>query len=446
MKRAGGLWAGVLTRDNLLRAFRQAARGKRGKWEVRRFEEDLDRQLDQLRAEVVAGSFEVGRCHVFKVFEPKERLIHAARFVERVFHHALMNVCEPVFERQAVFHSYACRVGKGRLKAMGAAERAARAGGWFLKLDIRRYFESIPQDRLFGQVQRIIKDPMVLNWFGRIIASHAGPGGQGLPIGSLTSQHLANFYLNGLDRHCQAQAGVSGYVRYMDDFVLWSQEKVALVAAGRNIQLFVEGGLGLRLKHPPSPQRTALGMDFLGYRIYRTHTTLARRSKVRYRRKVRRLVAWEAAGAIAEGGLQARYTALTAFCRPVCSWRFRRGVLAEFRSAAIGYESGEPGRQLEQRGQQRPLGEPEQQQPGQPEQQHRLPPGPQLSPVEPIGTSPRWTEPAAVRTVGAGQRQTTAPSRGAGRVSGLWLTRTPHATPGGAPAAEAARSWGGNLI
>ena len=104
MKRAGGLWAGVLTRDNLLRAFRQAARGKRGKWEVRRFEEDLDRQLDQLRAEVVAGSFEVGRCHVFKVFEPKERLIHAARFVERVFHHALMNVCEPVFERQAVFH------------------------------------------------------------------------------------------------------------------------------------------------------------------------------------------------------------------------------------------------------------------------------------------------------------------------------------------------------
>ena len=83
MKRAGGLWAGVLTRDNLLRAFRQAARGKRGKWEVRRFEEDLDRQLDQLRAEVVAGSFEVGRCHVFKVFEPKERLIavRASRYV-----------------------------------------------------------------------------------------------------------------------------------------------------------------------------------------------------------------------------------------------------------------------------------------------------------------------------------------------------------------------------
>ena len=424
MRRAGNLWSGVLDRDTLLLAFWKAARGKRGTLEVRRFASSLDQNLERLREEVAGGIFELGRHRVFKVYEPKERTIHAARFVERVFHHALMAVCEPVFERQAVFHSYACRVGKGRLRAIGAAERAAGRAEWYLKLDISRYFESVPHDRLLKQVRRAIKDATVLDWIERVVRSHESGPGRGLPIGNLTSQHLANFYLNRLDEHCQGLPGVMAYARYMDDFVCWSQDKASMVAAGRSIEAWLGGELGLALKHPPAPQRTSVGMDFLGYRIHRSHTTLSRRSKVRYRRKLETLAKLAAEGEITERGLQERCEALTAFCRPVRSWRFRQQILQRFGSAAIGLEPGDPRGQLEQQRQQRPFGQPQQQQPGQPEQQLGVPLGSQLSLVEAECLRLTGTEPAVVPTDRLLDRQKPVGPPGVGR-SGVPGRRLP---------------------
>ncbi len=328
MKRAGNLWPSIVERANLVRAFHQAARGKRRKLEVRRFERDLDANLEKLREQLLDRSFPTGRFHVFKVFDPKERTIHAARFPERVFHHALMNLCEPVLERQSVFHSYACRKGKGRLKGIEAAQKAARKHAWFLKLDIRKYFESIPHERLIGRLQRVFKDREVLYWLERIIRRRGRETAEGedriltnapthgLPIGSLTSQHLANFYLGPLDRLCQRLPGVTAYCRYMDDFVCWADDKASLLAAGCEIQRFVEEELGLTLKHPPCPQRTARGMDFLGYRIFPDHTALNRRSKLRYGRKLRLLERLHEDGRLPASGLQQRLTALTAFVLP----------------------------------------------------------------------------------------------------------------------------------
>lgn len=381
MKRVGNLWHQILERDNLARAFHQAARGKRQKIEVRRFAEKLDENLAQLRCELNDRRFEIGQYHVFEVHDPKQRTIHAARFPERVFHHALMNLCEPVLERQAVDHSYACRKGKGRMKAIEAAQKAARSGAWHLKLDIRKYFESIPQERLIGRLHRVFKDPEVLYWFEKILRGHRPQEGRGLPIGSLTSQHLANFYLGTLDRCCHALPGVNAYCRYMDDFVCWGAEKKDLLAAGRAIQALVEEELGLALKHPPCPQRSARGMDFLGYRIFPSHLELNRRSKVRYCRRLRLIQKLQERGDITETGVQHRLTALTAFVLPVRCWAFRHGVMRKFRSVAIGLEPDEPGRQLEQQREQLPRREPQQQQPGQHEQQHRLPHSPQLRPI-----------------------------------------------------------------
>ena len=158
MKRVGNLWEGVIERGNLVLAFHRAARGKRRKLEVLRFEENLDENLDELRQALEERSFQVGKFNVFMVYDPKERMIHAARFPERVFHHALMNVCEPELERRSIFHSYACRKGKGRLKGIEAAEKAARKHAWHLKLDIRKYFESIPHEVLVARVRRVYKD------------------------------------------------------------------------------------------------------------------------------------------------------------------------------------------------------------------------------------------------------------------------------------------------
>lgn len=388
MKRAGQLWPGIMERENWVRAYHQAARGKRWKVEVRRFGARLDERIDEIREAITARHFPVGKCHVFKVYDPKERTIHAASFEERVFHHALMNSCEAVLERHSVYHSYACRRGKGRLAGIEAAQKAARlAGGWYLKLDIRRYFESIPQGLLLERVGRLFKDREVLYWLERIIGSHRGAEGIGLPIGSLTSQHLANFYLADLDRFCQGLGGVRSYVRYMDDFVCWADSKADLLKAGRDIKAFVEHRLGLRLKHEPAPQPIARGMDFLGYRLFAGHRQLSRRSKVRYRRKLGLLADLHERGGISEGGLQQRLTSLTAFVLPTQSQGFRTRVLQKMGSAVIGHEPGEPGRQLEQQRQQLPGREPEQQQPGQPEQQSGLPRAPQLRPETPEGVA-----------------------------------------------------------
>ncbi len=417
MKRVGNLWEAVLERGNLVRAFHQAARGKRRKVEVRRFERDLDENLEKMRREVLERRFEIGTSHVFKVYDPKERTIHAARFPERVFHHALMNLCEPVLERHSVFHSYACRRGKGRLAGVAAAQNAAGGAQWFLKLDIRKYFESIPQERLLARVRRLFKDAEVLYWLEKIIRCHHTETGTGLPIGSLTSQHLANFYLGTLDRLCPALPGVKAYVRYMDDFVCWADDKGVLLAAGRKIRRFVEDDLGLLLKHPPCPQRVDRGMDFLGYRLFPRHAELNRRSKVRYQRRLRVLDDLHAQHEISEVELQQRLTALTAFVLPARSHRFRRRVMERIRSVAIGHEPGEPGRQLEQQREQLPRWEPQQQQPGQQQQQPGLPPCPQLRPQAPddVGMSPMGlNRPLARSHPPAGCDKTTTRPPGAG--------------------------------
>lgn len=325
-------------------------------------------------------SFSTGIFHVFQVYDPKERTIHAARFPERVFHHALMNYCEPVLEKKAIFHSYACRKGKGRLKAITAAENAARGNAWFLKLDIRKYFESISHEILLVMLQRIFKDSVVMHWLEKMIRGHRTAAGKGLPIGSLTSQHLANFYLNALDRFCQAHPHVRAYVRYMDDFVCWGNDRDELSQLGRAVETFLSTKLDLHLKHPPCIQPVSRGMDYLGYRIYPNRTTLSRRSKVRYARRLRLLDKLHAEGRLDSLALQQRLTAITAFVMPVRCYQLRKSVMIRLWSEAIGHEPGEPWRQLEQQREQLPRRKPQQQYPVEHEQQQRVPCGSQLRP------------------------------------------------------------------
>lgn len=395
MKRVGYLWAEVLAYDNLLWAYHRASRGKGNKAEVKHFAERLEENLERLREDVDTGSFAYGHFHSFKVYEPKERVIHAAAFPERVFQHALMRVCEPVFEKRLIHHCYACRCGKGRIKALEAADGFARANAWYVKMDVRKYFSSIPHEHVRALLAGIFKDPRVLDAFGHILDSHHTEPGRGLPIGSLTSQHLANQFLGTLDRHLCASKAVRGYERYMDDFVCWGCDKAALIEVAKTASEHLST-LGLELKHAPAVQRTALGMDFLGARVYPSHTRLSRTSKRRYRRKLSGIVYALAKGEIAEEKAQVRLGALTAATLHVKAWEFRTRVLSTIWSSAIGHEPGEPGRLLEQQRQELPLREPQQEQPGQPEQQ-RLPPRPQLRPRPPNGEIryPTGTEPAA---------------------------------------------------
>jgi hypothetical protein len=208
-----------------------------------------------------------------------------------------------------------------------------------------------------------------------------------------TNEQLAAMVTGKVDRLCQAEPGVHAYARYMDDFVCWADDKAALLELGGRIGKTVVEELGLTLKHPPAPQPCSRGMDFLGYRIFPTHTRLNRRSKVRYQRRLRAILPRVECGEIPELAAQQRLTALTAFLLPAKSWAYRARVLGGFRSAAIGLEPGEPGRQLEQQREQLPHREPQQQQPRQQQQQQQpgVPLRPQLRPSAPDGAGESQT-------------------------------------------------------
>lgn len=359
--------------ENLRLAFWKAAKGKRGQADCVAFGERLDDNLDALRVELLAGDVPVGDYHYFRVHDPKERLICAATFRERVLHHALMNVCEPVLERAAVFDSYACRKGKGRLLAVERAQGYARTHRWFLKMDIRKYFDSVHQTTLRELLERKFKDPVLLGVFDRILGSYHTAPGRGLPIGNLTSQHFANFYLDPLDRFLKETLGRGAYVRYMDDFVVWGGSGCELRGVCEQARAFLAAELKLELKANTAINRTAFGMDFLGYRLFPGTVRLARRSKVRLARKFQRYEAAHLRGEWSELVLQQRMQALLAFVMPVESGAFRRHVLQRFGVAAKRLEPRESGRQLEQQRDQLPDGEPQQQHSDEPEQQHWVP-------------------------------------------------------------------------
>ena len=153
--------------------------------------------------------FPLGVYHQFTIFDPKERLITAPCFRERVLHHAIMNVCEPVFERWLIADTFACRKGKGRIVALERARTFAGRFPFFLKFDIRKYFDSISHDDPVGPAAADLQGPSrLLMLLDRIIAAYETAPGRGLPIGSLTSQHFANFYLGWFDRFVKEDLGV----------------------------------------------------------------------------------------------------------------------------------------------------------------------------------------------------------------------------------------------
>ena len=270
--------------------------------------------------------YPIGSYRMFKVFEPKERVIHAADFPGRVMHHAIMNVCEPDLERAAIDDSYACRRGKGSLAAIAKARVFCDRYGWFLKMDIRKYFDSIDHEILYGLLCRQFKDRALKELFGRIIESYETTSGKGLPIGSLTSQHFANFYLAPLDRFVKETLRCRAYVRYMDDFVIWSDEREKLKEILPLLTRFLEERLRLHFKEAPFINRTSQGMDFLGYRLFPGKTRLNRRSKQRFLRKWRSYVDDFHFGVLDESSLQERVTALLTFLQHADTEGFRRKV------------------------------------------------------------------------------------------------------------------------
>ncbi len=314
MKRVGRLIDKIAELDNLHEAFLRAARGKRGKMAVMRFSESLDENLHEMRRRILSGDFECGGYHFFTIYDPKQRVICAASFSDRVLFHAIMRVCHYIFDDYQIFDSYDSRCEKGTYKALERARQYCCRYHWFAKLDMKKYFDSINHAVMMQQLSRLIKDHVLLDYFDDLLGSYEVEPGKGVPIGNLTSQYFANHYLSPADHYAKEELKVKGFVRYMDDVLFFDDDPVQLKQKVQCYRQYVEQHLLLNV-HPTVMNRTAMGVPFLGYVAFAHQLRLNGRSVRRLRHKMLDLNMMLQNGVIDDEIYAAHATALLAFAR-----------------------------------------------------------------------------------------------------------------------------------
>ncbi len=329
MKRLGKLFPQLISFKNLWLAFQKAQKGSRVNGETQRFFFHLEEELLALQGQLQDGSYEPSPYRYFKIYDPKERTIAVAPFRDRVVHHALVNILEPIYDPAFIYHSYATRKGKGTHRAIWEAQAMLRKHAWFFKADIQKFFETVDQKILLDLIRRKIKDRGVLALCDKIV-DNGGEEGQGLPIGNLTSQFFANVYLNPLDHFVKHSLGAKGYIRYMDDFVLFHSRQEALKAWHKEIKQYLGEHLHLILNDKACVMNHyEHGLGFLGRRIYRSYIRIKPENLRRLTRRLRnRWRAWQA-GECGEEAWMATLNSYWAYLAYFPSYRLRQRLLQD---------------------------------------------------------------------------------------------------------------------
>jgi len=290
MRSYGQLWKRITSPENFAMAFGRVIKGRSGKRDVAVFMARADQELEVLRKELLTQIWQPGPYGQFRVMDPKPRTISCASVRDRIVHHALCNVIAPLLERGFTEDSYACRKGMGTHRAVSRARYLIRRHGWTCKLDIRRFFDSVSHDRLLELLLPVFREKEV-RWLIKVIVRHPLPGlppGYGLPIGNLTSQWFANFYLSGLDHFAKENLKASGYVRYMDDFVLFADSKAEIWRLHDDVCEWVMQERKLEVKDEKTVVApVSEGLAFLGLRVFPAVWRLQRKRLIRSRRKFR---------------------------------------------------------------------------------------------------------------------------------------------------------------
>lgn len=330
-----GLWSQVIDFENIYAAYREAKKGKRYRAEVLRYSLNAEEHLTNLLSHLVWRTWQPGPAREFVVREPKLRAIQAPPFADRVLHHALVRVIEPIFERKFIYDSYACRTGKGTQACVHRTQHFVRLarrrwgdGVYVIKADISKYFASIQHDVLMHEIGRVISDTDVLWLWRQIIKGYGHEHGVGLPVGSLTSQLAANIVLNRLDHCAKDELGLKYYVRYMDDFVAVTQSKQHAQQTLQRLGAMVEA-LGLRLNPKTAYHPWQRGIDFAGYRIWPTHILPRKRNIKRARADFKRMATLYRKGAITPERVRQRVNAFTAYTKHCSAEQTTRAVLRE---------------------------------------------------------------------------------------------------------------------
>jgi retron-type reverse transcriptase len=335
--------------DNLLLAWCKASRGKRGAATTAAFEHHLADRLLALRGQLMEDRYCPGSYTHFYIHEPKRRRISAAAFRDRVVHHALCNILEPHFERRFLPHSFANRPGKGTHRAVDQVQRLARRYRYALRMDIVQHFASIDHAILSRGLERVVRDERVRDLIRAILAGGDGvleqeyrmvrfPGDdllaacrpRGLPIGNLTSQFWSNCYLHPFDLFVTRELGCHAYVRYVDDMVLFADDKRTLWERKRRcIDRLAQLRLTIHAREDQA-QPVSAGISWLGFLVFPSHRRVKGR-KVRHaaRRLTDRYDAWKA-GATSFAEFDASVKGWINHVRYADSWGLRRRILEPF--------------------------------------------------------------------------------------------------------------------
>lgn len=300
------IYSKIYDYENLYNAFLQARKNKRYRNDVLKFSSNLEENLIVLQNDLIWKSYEVGKYKDFYIHEPKKRLIMALPFRDRVVQWAIHLVINDFYEKSFITHNYACITNRGTHGAVANMQRWIRQVNrrkgkyYYLKMDVAKYFYRIDHDILLKIIKKKIKDEEAVWLLETIIRSEHEFGlelnyeeeirinDKGIPIGNLTSQMMANVYLNELDQFVKRKLGIKYYMRYMDDFVILHDDKEILNILLKTIEGFLDKELGLKLNNKTCIRPIDLGLEFLGYKIWWSHIKLKKKTALKMRRNLKR--------------------------------------------------------------------------------------------------------------------------------------------------------------
>ncbi len=318
---------------------------------VKEFEKDIVKELLKLSQELESFTYQPKPIKRFIIQDPKTRVIHASAFRDRVVHHALVNILEPIYEKAFIFDSYASRKGKGTLAAVHRFDifmkRVSCNGrlvknamdnnqirGYALKADIRKYFDAVDQHKLVEIIQQKITDKKIIWLIKRILDNfQTDTGHKGIPLGNYTSQFFANVYLHELDQFVKHNLKVRYYIRYVDDFVLFSKNREKLRRWKKEIDCFLGKQLLLEL-HPEKSRIIPLkeGLTFLGYTIFYHHKRLKKNNLKKFKQNFADKTALYQNGFIAYEKLLLSFSGWFGYAKWADTYSLCRNVLNELES------------------------------------------------------------------------------------------------------------------
>ena len=336
--------------SNLERAYKKARKGKASKDYVKEFELNLKQNILQLKKELEIQTYRPKPLVKFIIRDPKTRVIRKSDFRDRVVHHALVNILEPIYETIFINDSYANRLNKGTsaaLKQLGNFKaKLTRNGilinealhnnmvkGYVFKADIKHFFDSVDQRRLLEILAEHIKDKKVLRLAEVILGNFDNPK-TGMPLGNMTSQFFANVYLNKLDYFIKHKLKLQYYIRYVDDFIILHDDKTILEVAKDKIESYLKFSLGLKL-HPDKSKIFSLhrGVTFLGYRNFYHHRLLRKRNLNYFHKKLESMKVCYKQGSLTKEKLMERVNGWFAYAGGGgATYKLRKRILKEINS------------------------------------------------------------------------------------------------------------------